>query len=251
MAQPPRSSAPLPADTSDAHEALVRNIEDSVELDAALRRLPLPDLNFHRQRLGRPIYQNEVFLLWADDWRDASRLLKQRGLVDLVGQTRVDCSIAALKPIGSLLTSAHQLRRKHVAGFLRRLTEPATPEVILGFALRVSIATDAAKAWVSAKTAAQEDAGKSKMLVQLGGPAERVIVRGKVQRKLTKAQRDVIEALLAAGSSGLTKDQLVSQSGHGDAVGVLKRLRAKSPEWRAVIGLAEVTGGGYRISCQG
>lgn len=88
---------------------------------------------------------------------------------------------------------------------------------------------------------------KSEPKVLLGEPGDCPIVLGKKKRRLTKAGYDVVKAVLEAGETGLTKDELVEKSGHGDARGVLNRLAEKDPDWRSVIQFAGHVGGGYRI----
>jgi hypothetical protein len=83
--------------------------------------------------------------------------------------------------------------------------------------------------------------------VELRGRHEGPIVLGKLKKKLTKAQYNVVQALLQARDLGLTKDQLVEKSGHTDAVNVLKNLAKKDSDWKEVIHLAGITGGGYRL----
>jgi len=83
--------------------------------------------------------------------------------------------------------------------------------------------------------------------VALRGREEEPIVLGKTKRKLTLPQYNVVKALLDAGDVGLTKDELVSKSGHEDARGILTRLAKKDPDWKQVIHFAGQTGGGYRI----
>jgi len=84
--------------------------------------------------------------------------------------------------------------------------------------------------------------------VILGKPGEKTIVRGKRKDRLTLPRHNVIKALLAAGDDGLSKDSLATESGHGDAVGILKRLAKSDPDWKTVIKLAGKPGGRYRIS---
>jgi hypothetical protein len=83
--------------------------------------------------------------------------------------------------------------------------------------------------------------------IVLRGRDEGPIVLGKPKRKLTTPQYNVVKALLGAGDAGLTKDELVSKSGHEDARGILTRLAEKDPDWKEVIHFAGQTGGGYRI----
>jgi hypothetical protein len=85
--------------------------------------------------------------------------------------------------------------------------------------------------------------------VQLRGPGQSVVVRGKAKRPLTRAQYDVIKALLEAGPAGLTKGQLDDKSGHSEAHKILKRLHNSDPDWEAVIQLPGQPWVGYRIAC--
>lgn len=72
-------------------------------------------------------------------------------------------------------------------------------------------------------------------------------IRGKeASSPLRTSQYNVLKTLDEAGTNGLTKDELVSRSGHTDALGILKRV-ARRPEWRDVIQLAGKTGGRYRL----
>jgi hypothetical protein len=73
------------------------------------------------------------------------------------------------------------------------------------------------------------------------------IVLGKSKPVLTKAQYNVVKALMDAGEAGLTKDTLVSKSGHQDARGILSRLAKRDKEWKNVIHFPGQPGGGYRI----
>jgi hypothetical protein len=83
--------------------------------------------------------------------------------------------------------------------------------------------------------------------VVLYGGAEAPIVDGTPREKLTSAQYDVVLALLTAGESGLTKDQLEGkETGRGGGRGVLYRLATKTG-WSAVILLPGDTGKRYRI----
>ncbi|HZZ78461.1 MAG TPA: hypothetical protein VFE62_08080 [Gemmataceae bacterium] len=84
--------------------------------------------------------------------------------------------------------------------------------------------------------------------VVLGSPAAGPKVMGQQKGPLTRAQYDVVKALLDAGESGLSKDNLDRMSGHGDARKVLKRLAEKDPDWREAIQFPGTTGRRYRIS---
>jgi hypothetical protein len=83
--------------------------------------------------------------------------------------------------------------------------------------------------------------------VILRGPGERPIVRDGEKDPLSRAQYDVVKALLDAGERGLTKDGLDRQSKRGDARKILKRLAESDPDWKAVIHFPGKPGRGYRI----
>jgi len=82
--------------------------------------------------------------------------------------------------------------------------------------------------------------------VKLNGPTEPVLINGREYPKLTAAQYAVVEVLLDAGEQGLATDKLKEQSGHGDAVKILKRLSQKDG-WNHVIHLPGTPGNHYRI----
>lgn len=84
-------------------------------------------------------------------------------------------------------------------------------------------------------------------VVVVQGPGKPVFVRGKEKRALTMPQLCVVQALLAAGAKGLSKDELDRRSGITDARKVLQRLSASDPDWQAVIQLPGRAGVGYRI----
>jgi hypothetical protein len=83
--------------------------------------------------------------------------------------------------------------------------------------------------------------------VVLRSPSERPSVCGEEKDRLTLAQYEVVQALLAAGERGLSKDELDRKSKRGDARKVLKRLAESDPDWKAVIHFPGKPGRGYRI----
>lgn len=85
--------------------------------------------------------------------------------------------------------------------------------------------------------------------VWLGKPGDRPKIRGKHVPRLTPARYNVIKALLDRWPDGLSKDELVTESGHGDAVNIVKTIYKLSPEWTSAIKLPgrEGRGEGYRI----
>ena len=60
--------------------------------------------------------------------------------------------------------------------------------------------------------------------VDLGEPGDEPTVNGVRKARLTAPQYDVVRALLAAGSGGLSKDSLANGSNHGDAHRILSAL---------------------------
>jgi len=84
-------------------------------------------------------------------------------------------------------------------------------------------------------------------VLKLFGPGEQPEVNGKKKTTLTKARYDGIKALVEAGEDGLTKDELVKRSKHGDAVNSLKNLAKKDRDWKRVLQFAGGTGKRHRI----
>ena len=68
--------------------------------------------------------------------------------------------------------------------------------------------------------------------------------------RLSIARYNVVKALVNVWPGSLNKDDLVTKSGHSDAVNILSRLhkQKKSPEWASAIELAGERGVGYRIA---
>jgi hypothetical protein len=85
--------------------------------------------------------------------------------------------------------------------------------------------------------------------VQLFGSGEQPIIDGKKKEILTKARYNVVQALLEAGESGLSKDDLDKKSGHSDAHKLLKAVANIDADWKKVIYLPGRGGMGkhYRI----
>jgi hypothetical protein len=83
--------------------------------------------------------------------------------------------------------------------------------------------------------------------VQLFGPGEHPMVKGEQKPPLSRAAYDVVCALIRAGKTGLTKDRLDTESGHGDARKTMKRLADGDRDWKAVLVFPGKPGRGYRI----
>jgi len=81
----------------------------------------------------------------------------------------------------------------------------------------------------------------------LGGPGDNPIVFGKPKPKLSAARYAVVKALQDSGVDGLTKDDLDRRSGRTDARRTLGRLAESDKDWGAVIQMAGVVGGRYRL----
>jgi hypothetical protein len=99
--------------------------------------------------------------------------------------------------------------------------------------------------WEFARVSEHEE--EEQRQVVLRGRDEAPIVLGKPKKKLGKAQYNVVKTALEAPDGGWTKGQLVDQSGHGDALQILRRLAKKDQDWARVIHFAGQTGGGYWI----
>jgi len=72
-------------------------------------------------------------------------------------------------------------------------------------------------------------------------------VNGKRKPILTAARYDAVQALIEAGETGLTKDQLDNKSGHTDARKLLKALADDDPDWAEAILFPGTTGKRYRV----
>jgi hypothetical protein len=56
-----------------------------------------------------------------------------------------------------------------------------------------------------------------------------------------------VKALVDAGDTGLTVDQLVHHGGHADDCGILKRRADSDPDWCSVLHFPGKSGGHNRI----
>jgi hypothetical protein len=142
---------------------------------------------------------------------------------------------------------------------LKGETQPFTPEAWESSRQHIRVSEEEAKALVrhyeveeEAQALAQyygkaRPSDSSAPLVILGEFGDEPTVNGKRKRRLTKARYDVVKALLAAGDGELSKDSLATQSKHGDAHRILKRLADSDPDWGSVIQMAGKPGCRYRI----
>ncbi len=83
--------------------------------------------------------------------------------------------------------------------------------------------------------------------VQLYGPGEQPMVKGKLKPTLTTKRYNTVQALIEAGENGLTKDELDRKSGHVEARKALSDMAKEDDGWRAVIIMPGATGKRYRI----
>lgn len=83
--------------------------------------------------------------------------------------------------------------------------------------------------------------------IVLNGPLNPPVIYGK-PKPVTAAEYNVLKALLDAGSAGLAKDLLASNSGHEGAVNILKRLAKKGDGWDRLIALPKTKNRGYRLN---
>jgi hypothetical protein len=97
------------------------------------------------------------------------------------------------------------------------------------------------------QVAVKQPEPRTSVPVLLSGLGHCPIVYGTEKEQLTRAQYDVVKALLDAGERGLSKDELDSKSRHGDARKILQRLANSDPDWKAVIHFPGKPGIGYRI----
>ena len=86
--------------------------------------------------------------------------------------------------------------------------------------------------------------GPSGPSVKLTGRGKPPIVLGRVKPVLNDPRYNVVQALLDAGSEGLTKDLLDKRSGHSEARKILKTLANSDPDWASVISFPKTSGVG-------
>ena len=82
----------------------------------------------------------------------------------------------------------------------------------------------------------------------LGDATSPPIVLGEQQtRPLTDAQRDVLQTLIEAGQSGLTKDMLDKRSGRSEGRKILARLAESNEAWKKALVFPGKARNGYRL----
>ncbi len=93
-----------------------------------------------------------------------------------------------------------------------------------------------------------EGAGGELAVVVLRGVDQEPLVMGQRLPPLSAHRYAVMQALVGAGPSGMTKAQLDITSGYGDARKTLKRIAESDPRWAAVLHFPRRRGGGgYRV----
>ena len=170
--------------------------------------------------------QKETDLRLSDELHEFVEMTKQ--LVTLGDQEKLDSS-----PLALFLDGTERFYRGVGTG-IPKLTS-ALRTFLRHLELRLEQATP------SATDSTQTPA------VILAGKTKQPKVRGRPKPVLRHAQYNVVKALVGAGETGLTVDQLVHQSGHSDARGILRRLADSDPDWQAVIQFPGKAGGHYRI----
>lgn len=168
--------------------------------------------------------QGQADLRLSNDLRDFVELTKQ--LVRLAEQENLDPS-----PLVSFLTGTERCYHGVGTGIPKVTSDLRT--LLRRLELRLEQATPS----VTAQSPA----------VILAGKTKQPTVRGTPKSALRHAQYNVVKAVLDAGETGLTVDQLAQRSGHSDARGILKRLADSDPDWQSVIHFPGKTGGHYRI----
>jgi hypothetical protein len=83
--------------------------------------------------------------------------------------------------------------------------------------------------------------------IDLGQPGKPAFARGKPKRPLTRAEREVLGALLQKFPRSLTSGEIASESKRGGWRTVLRRLR-EDPDWEAAIKFPGTSYQGYRIA---
>src|ERR1051325_345720 len=144
--------------------------------------------------------QEETDLRLSDELHEFIEQTKQ--LVALAEQENLDPS-----PLVLFLDGTERLHRGVGTG-IPRLTSALRP-----FLRRLELRLE--KATPATTTSVQSP------VVLLAGKTKQPMVRGKAKPVLRHTQYNVVKALVDAGASGLTVDQLVHQSSHGDARGIL------------------------------
>ena len=183
-----------------------------------------------------------AYRLWEDMWlalkekEEEADLRLSDDLHDFIEQTKKLVAIGERQnldpsPLVQFLAGTERLHRG-VGSDLPKLTT-----ALRTFLRRLELRLEEATAPATTATPAVVLAGKTKQ-AEIGGKPKPV---------LRHAQYNVVKALVDAGEAGLTVDQLVQQSGHSDARGILKRLADSDSDWRAVIHFPGKAGGHYRI----
>jgi hypothetical protein len=181
--------------------------------------------------------QDQADLRLSDDLQEFIDQTKQ--LVTLAEQEKLDPS-----PLVLFLDGTE--RYYHGVGTgIPKLTS-ALRTLLRRLELRLEEATPAAAPPSPLEEATPAAAPPSPAVI-LASKTKQPIVRGTPKPVLRQAQYNVVKALVDAGESGLTVDQLVAQSGHADARGILRRLADSDPDWRSVIHFPGKAGGHYRI----
>ncbi len=93
----------------------------------------------------------------------------------------------------------------------------------------------------------QDDSTRRVCYVVLRSKGDKPLIHGREVSPVTYTQHDVLQALIDAGSDGLSLRELEKRSGHGSARNVLGNLASKSSVWKQVILLPGAPGRRYRL----
>lgn len=185
-----------------------------------------------------------------DEDNVARRIVRARRIADLLWEwarhsTKSGIEPAPLWNLRSALRAAPStaLREEH----LERIREADSAASDAFEQIKLYVARHAERAQVGEGRGEEDGNQAPSALLDLRGPSEPPTVNGREKPILTAVQHDVISALLRAGEAGLSKDQLDSQSGHGEARKILKRMRSKDSDWAHVIIMPEKPGRRYRL----
>jgi len=224
-----------------AYELTLRNFiscigEAATAFDESRRR---PELVERREKLLATLSERRPVTLIAGVNSGCAR----ERMTDLLELSYKNCEIIQLSSDGIVSRSMLANLNSGVGRYLRELQDL----IALG---EEQLRKNNARASAPKKTRKTPTQTKRSVVrpVELHGRGEPPIVRGKRKESpLTKGQYDVVGLLLTAGENGLTKDDLVTNSSHADARGILRRLADSDSDWRAVIKFPGKPWGRYRI----
>jgi hypothetical protein len=186
----------------------------------------------------------------AVEWLVDQRLLEQKiqWTLDDCATRRAAAMVVGIDGEARRAVALNPLRPSSVSGS-RESRYPPEPLVVL-----VRPTTRLERWWLGLRAGSPSPPAVTVVVdppVKLNEKDHSAIVLGVRKDGLTDARFAVIQALLKVWPEGLSKDQLVRQSGHDDAVNVLKRLAKSDQDWGKVIQLPGKPGRKYRLLSSG